>query len=118
MNCKSVQSRLSSYVDGEVFGHESLAIRDHISSCCDCAEEHRCVRNLKALMRSLNVPEPPSDLGERIIANCKAAEIRRSPRLWRVPAWGYVGVAAASMVLTLIVLRTVTRGQITVGQGE
>ncbi len=119
MNCKAVQSRLSSYVDAEVFGDESLAIRDHISGCCECAEEHRSVRQLKSLMRSLNAPEPPSDLGERILANCRAAEVRRSPRLWRIPTWGYVGVATASMVLTLVVLRTLTaRGQVTMGQGD
>ena len=107
MNCKSVQTRLSSYVDGEARGDESLAVREHLSSCPECQAEYEGVRQLKVLMRSLSAPEPPTDLGERIIANCRAAESRKKAIMVRIPAWGYVGVAAASIVATFFVLQVV-----------
>ena len=109
MNCKSVQSRLSSYIDGEVKGDESLAIRDHLSGCLVCREEHDGLRNLMTLMRSLNAPEPPTDLSERIIANCRASDPRKKVASFRLPVWGYLGAAAFSMVATFMVLQMVGR---------
>ncbi len=109
MNCKSVLSRLSSYIDGEVKGDESLAIRDHLSACPDCREEHDGLRNLMSLMRSLNAPEPPADLSERIIANCRATDSRKKVSPFRLPAWGYFGAAAVSMIATFMVLQMVGR---------
>lgn len=106
MNCKSVEQRLSAYLDGELTGTEMMAIRGHLHDCRACEEEANYLRLLKRHLCETAVPEPPTDLADRLIASIR--EERTQPmhvrRAMRVPVLTFVGVAAASMAVTFVVV--------------
>lgn len=58
VNCRNVRTMLSAYIDGELTGHEMLAMRDHISRCRECRDEHYSLKTMKYLLSSLPEKEP------------------------------------------------------------
>ena len=104
MNCKSVQSRLSAYLDRELGGDELLQIRAHMSICRECQSEAEAIRALKALLGGIHCPEPPKDLAERLTANMLRQRYEDPRRTVRVSALMFAGVTACSILATLLVL--------------
>ncbi len=104
MNCKSVQNRLSAYLDRELGGDELLQIRAHMSVCRECREEADGLRALKALLGGIRCPEPPENLAERLTANTLRHRLDKSSTGLRVSALMLAGVTACSMLATLMVL--------------
>lgn len=109
MNCNSIESRLSSYIDGELSGHESLTVRDHVARCSSCAAELEALRKTKALLNSVRVPEPVSSPDE-VLRKIRLAD-REVPRRWAV------GLIAASAVCAGLVAFSMTREQAGPGSG-
>lgn len=66
MNCHKVQSLVSAYVDGELGGHEMLAIRQHLAECEECAAEYESLLSLKRMFGRLQPKHPRIDLATRI----------------------------------------------------
>ena len=108
MNCKSVESRLSAYVDSELPGEEMLEIRDHLRCCLCCRQEETDLRSLKRLMEHLEDAEPPAGFEERLTAAvlCCRGEKRQPSQLASFVF--LVGVAGGTMLATLFVLGTFT----------
>jgi len=104
MNCKSVQSRLSAYLDRELGGDELLQIRAHMSVCRECRCEADGLRTLKSLLGGIQCPEPPEDLAQRLTANMLRQRYDEPRRTVRVSALMFAGVTACSMLATLLVL--------------
>jgi anti-sigma factor RsiW len=77
MNCKSVQAYLSAYLDGELCGHESMAVRDHLNRCAECEMEERQLRSLKHLLQGLPSYQPAPGFEDRLVANVRSADRRR-----------------------------------------
>ena len=90
MSCSSIEARLSSYLDGELAGNESLIVRDHVARCPECAAELESLRLTKAMLHSARVPEPPTSADE-VLRKIRLAD-REVPRRWAV------GLIAASAV--------------------
>lgn len=108
MNCKSVQNRLSAYIDRELTGTEMLSVRAHLSVCEMCRIEEDGLRRLKQVLLASPAPEPPADLADRLTAAILSdrKEVReRVP--FRVPAFAFAGVAACSMAATFLVISMV-----------
>lgn len=105
MNCKSVQSRLSSYLDRELPANDLMEVRAHLHECAECQEEERALRTLKSILSGAKTPEPPADLAERLTAAVMAErEPVVSRRGFKLSAFSFAGVAACSMALTFVVL--------------
>ena len=104
MNCKSVQNRLSAYLDRELGGDELLQIRAHVSVCRECRMEAEGLRSLKSLLGGVQCPEPPADLAEKLTANMMRQRYEVPRKTVRVSALMFAGVAACSMFATLAVL--------------
>ena len=67
MNCKSVESRICAYIDGELTKTEVMAVRNHLRDCAACASEEKEMRLIRLMVRDLNVPEPSDELANRIL---------------------------------------------------
>lgn len=101
MNCKSVQSLLSAYLDRELTGTELLQFREHLHSCAECRAEETELRQLKSLFGSLSIPEPPADFADRLCANVLKAAPVAEPRFNLKKSFLTFGaVAACSMAAT------------------
>lgn len=107
MNCKSVQTYLSAYLDGELSGRESLDVRDHLNHCAECGAEERQLRTLKQMLRGLPMYTPSEDFENRLVSHVVAKqERRRILKLnlgfdWRLMG----GFAVTAAVATLVMLR-------------
>jgi len=112
MNCKSVRTQLSAYLDRELPGSEMLEMRAHLSDCRSCQEEFEALRSLKLLIANSPSPEPPADLADRLCASV-LAEYRPDSRKFtsrpsfRVSLMTFAGVAACSTALTYALLNGV-----------
>jgi anti-sigma factor RsiW len=69
MNCHQVTKVISAYVDGELTGHEMLAIRSHVLHCEECGEEMESIRRAKVLLSRLRTMEPRAGFADQILAN-------------------------------------------------
>jgi len=103
MNCKSVQNRLSAYLDRELGGDELLQMRAHMSTCRDCRAEVEGLRSLKSLLGGIQCPEPPADLAERLTQNIRRRSFEEPKRSFRMSAFMFAGVTACSMAATFLV---------------
>ncbi|RYG40670.1 hypothetical protein EON79_22205, partial [bacterium] len=72
MNCKQVQSLLGAYLDREMTGTETLAIRDHLDACALCRTESEDLAQLKSLLGALPDPEPAPDFEARLMQAVRA----------------------------------------------
>lgn len=90
MNCSAVEPRLSAYLDGELCGTDSLAVRDHLAVCPRCAEELEALRMTKLLLTSVRTPQPVSS-PETLLRQIRLAD-REVSRKWAI------GLMAASAV--------------------
>lgn len=104
MNCKTVQNRLSAYLDRELGGDELLQMRAHMSMCRECRCEAEGLRTLKSLLGGIECPEPPSDLPQRLTAAVLRQRFEEPRRTIRISALMFAGVTACSMLATLLVL--------------
>ena len=103
MNCRSVQSRLSAYLDGELTGQEMFCIRDHLNRCIVCRDELTSLKGLKRLIGSIACPEPSRDFESRMVASVTAERPKAAVAPFR-SAVLFVSVAGFTMVATLQVL--------------
>lgn len=104
MNCKTVQARLSAYVDAELTGHEMLELRRHLDACEGCRAEERAERALKSMLGDAPAVEPPADLELRLLRALDAEPKRTPARPLLRPAIVYAGLAAVAMFATLTFL--------------
>lgn len=99
MNCKSVQSQLSAYIDNELSGCEMHLVRAHLAQCAACAAEELDIRRLKGLLSSGAHAEPASDFEERLVQHVfagRSCEERRQARVFAPVRFMTVAAAAAA----------------------
>ncbi len=60
MSCKSVQAKLSAYLDGEMSGSEMKLIRGHVNSCKACEHELDSLKSVQMILRGLPACSEPS----------------------------------------------------------
>jgi predicted anti-sigma-YlaC factor YlaD len=83
MTCKSVQSVLSAYIDGELGGYEMLRVRSHLHNCRSCTEEVEQIRSLKWVIGNFPESSPregfSDSLKKAVFASQQKTRTRASP---------------------------------------
>lgn len=95
MTCKCVSHKITGYLDGELPGHEMLAIRAHLHDCPACAAEAEALCSLKFQLANLPIAEAPADFEDRLL---RAVRLEAGPSLTKrqvAARWG-LGLVAAS----------------------
>lgn len=109
MNCRQVENLMSAYVDGELTGEQMLAIRRHLGTCSDCAEEHQSVLLTKRAVGSLITMRPRRDFVADILTQLDEVAVPKHQRLtdWLVrvlhekvsPVAAALAVSGAALVI-------------------
>lgn len=104
---RAVRELIGAYVLGQLEPAERARVRAHLESCASCRAEARKLSPLAASLRSVDpdrlgpAPEPPADLGERVVQS-----IRRDRRLVRRRRWVRRGAAALAVAASLVIAFT------------
>jgi len=115
MTCAQCRELLDAYIDGELPGEDMAAVREHIASCQECANEHASlVATSRRIGETLVKYEAPDVLKARI----RVALAQRDPLAPDAPsakampvrrlAFGGIGIAIASSILTFALVRGAT----------
>ncbi|HSR96681.1 MAG TPA: anti-sigma factor [Kofleriaceae bacterium] len=116
--CKTIQPRLTAYLDGELADDHGSVVRGHLRECSACREIARDEASLRDSLRTLAPIEPPASLWAGVQAKLAAAEVadahaprwrrlfaRWTPSLASLPRLASGGLVAAAAV-ALIYWRT------------
>jgi anti-sigma factor RsiW len=105
---------LDAYIDGELPGEDAAAVREHIASCLECANEHASlVATSRRIGETLVKYQAPDVLKARIrVALAQPGPLEpAAPSAKAIPArrlaLGGIGVAIASSILTFALVRGV-----------
>jgi hypothetical protein len=109
--CKTIQPRLTAYLDGELTDERGSVVRGHLRECADCRQIAGDEAALRDGLRALAPVDPPSSLWAGVQARLAAAEVAdaRKPR-WRhlvarwtptLPRFAAASAVAAAAVLLL-----------------
>jgi hypothetical protein len=110
--CKTIQPRLTAYLDGELTDERGSVVRGHLRECADCRQLATDEAALRDGLRALPPLDPPSSLWAGVQARLAAAEVAdaRKPR-WRhaimrwmptLPRFAAGSLVAATAVLVLV----------------
>jgi anti-sigma factor RsiW len=125
--CKTIQPRLTAYLDGELTDERGSVVRGHLRECEGCRLLAREEAALRDGLRALPPVDPPSTLWAGVQAQLAAAEVAdaRAPR-WRrvvarwmpaVPRFAAGGLVAAAAV-AMVYWRTHRVDDVQVAQAE
>ncbi len=106
MNCRLVETKLSQFLDQELSGREMLAIRQHCGQCQACASELNSLTQVKAMLGSSPVAEPPIGFEARLHSAVFAGATLR-PVAARFPFRSALVAAVAGAVLVVGVMRVI-----------
>jgi hypothetical protein len=112
--CKTIQPRLTAYLDGELADDHGSVVRGHLRECSACREIARDEASLRDSLRTLAPIDPPASLWAGVQAKLAAAEVadahtprwRRlfvrwtsfAPSLPRLASGGLVAAAAVALI--------------------
>lgn len=83
MSCERIRTQLTSYLDGELEGHDGSVVRGHLRECPGCRQAAADEAALRDGLRSLPPLDPPASLWAGVQAQLAAAEVADAKR----PAW-------------------------------
>src|SRR5690348_2888002 len=111
--CKTIQPRLTAYLDGELTDEHGSVVRGHLRECAECRQRASDEAALRDGLRALPALDPPGSLWSGVQARLAAAEVAdaRTPR-WRravvrwtrwasLPRLASGGLVAAAAVVLL-----------------
>jgi anti-sigma factor RsiW len=114
MTCAQCRELLDAYVDGELPGEDTAAVREHIAACAECTHEHASlVATSRRIGETLVKYQAPDVLKARIrVALTQPGPLAPgAPSAKTIPvrrlALGGIGVAIASSILTFALVRGV-----------
>src|SRR5262245_52190695 len=109
--CKTIQPRLTAYLDGELADDRGSVVRGHLRECAACRQVARDEAALRDGLRALPPLDPPASLWAGVQAQLAAAEVadaraprwrrlfaRWTPSLPRLATGGLVAAAAIALV--------------------
>jgi hypothetical protein len=85
VNCTRVRSHLGDHLEGDLTLRFRTRVDEHLSHCASCARELSELRSTVGLLRSLPVPQPPTELANEVMRRINSGEARthRSPAVVR-----------------------------------
>ncbi|HUB98959.1 MAG TPA: zf-HC2 domain-containing protein [Solirubrobacterales bacterium] len=111
-NCREWRESLGAYALGHLSADEQAGLEAHLEGCAECRAEVQSLQQVATLLPHADPerfgpsPQPPKDLGERILATLdgERREQRRHQRRLRFGfAFGGAATALAVAVLALVV---------------
>lgn len=109
MKCRTVQNRLSEYIDGRLPAGLERSIEDHCASCDACAKELAFLRAYRTSMSSLPRKAAPADFPEKLKGRLDTPEPRRGivrtlfhPARVKLPIEAAGLLAAAALVFVIL----------------
>ena len=99
--CEACSDRMPAVASGQ--SEWSVAERDHLAGCRDCAAEWKLVSAAAALGRSVAVD--PGVIAPRLLERVRAAEHQERRRRWLRRSAQVVGLAAAAALFLMMVPR-------------
>ncbi len=103
MTCHHASSLLSAYLDRELPGVESLAVREHLRECPSCRAESEALASVKLVLGNLKVPEPTAGVEARLHRAVFVSNRRPSGQL---AVMGLVALSSAAAAFLAIRLST------------
>ncbi|MGV7928219.1 MAG: anti-sigma factor family protein [Spirochaetota bacterium] len=109
MKCRTVQNRLSEYIDGRLPAGLERPIEEHCASCDTCAKELAFLRAYRTRMSSLPRKAAPADFPEKLKGRLDTPEPRRGivrtlfhPARVKLPIEAAGLLAAAALVFVIL----------------
>lgn len=107
MDCQDVRGHLSEWIDGALTVERRAAFDAHLAGCAACAGLASDLERIRAAARQLGPIDPPEHLWLEIAGQMhldqKPAPPAASTPAHRHPAWQWIGLAAALVLVTLSV---------------
>jgi len=120
MNCRSIEAKLSAFIDQELGGQDMLIIKQHLNACPKCQKEFDSLKVLKGALRGLKTQSPNPEFETRLfVAISKEAnrsqllDVRR-PVIWKSMVSAAVLTAAIVVVGLRIMPKQLVEGTTTV----
>ncbi|MHC4663691.1 MAG: anti-sigma factor family protein [Planctomycetota bacterium] len=113
MNCTEIRELLSPYIDGELTAEETLAIKNHLDGCPECARLHAELREGWRLLAAAPVPPISTDFNARFWNRLKTGHgvpAGREITSRRMTFRRIAGYAAAALILIVFGLIYAFRG--------
>ncbi len=109
MKCRTVQNRLSEYIDGRLPAGLERPIEEHCASCDACAKELAFLRAYRTRMSSLPRKTSPADFLDKLNSRLDVPEPRRGivrtlfhPARVKLPIEAAGLLAAAALVFVIL----------------
>lgn len=103
-NCRSVESKLSAYLDSFLPSKDRVAVEAHVAECPACRQLVREVRFVRDLASDLPGMEPPASLASRI-DRIPWETVQDRPRISPVATRFGVALLATAAALVMVVVR-------------
>ena len=104
MNCRETESRLQSFLDGDLDAPQSRRVRAHLSQCPRCAALKRDFESLTQIAKEIPTAGTPGDFEGRLRHQIAVRQNRRP--LWTrrgAPlTWGAAAAAVAVLVVSTL----------------
>jgi hypothetical protein len=98
-DCDALGDLLDSFVDGETPGPEQdRLLRDHLKTCDTCQQRKRRIAAIALLLRGLDIPQPGTELKERIFRKAQRPPFRWTVALNMVIAGAFLGIFGAAVL--------------------
>jgi anti-sigma factor RsiW len=104
MNCQEINSQLGALLDRELEPAQASMMRRHLAHCIECQGELERLRALKTALQSVESPDVPAQLDERVMSaflleRRQGSVVNKAPG-WR--AWIFNSFAIPKPALALI----------------
>jgi DNA-binding FrmR family transcriptional regulator len=120
MNCQEINSQLGALLDQELEPAQASMAQRHLRHCMDCQDELEKIRALKTALQSVESPDVPAQLDERVMSaflleRRQGSVVNKAPG-WR--AWIFNLFAIPKPALALIVALLVGTAALAYKAGE
>lgn len=114
MNCWRVKNLLSAFLDNELDGSTTKAVREHLADCPACAREAEHLSFLKSALADLQ-HQPPPDLARRVMNRAFNPVSERVQTFGLRRSWAY---ALAAVAFAVVVVGALVWGFAPPGAGD
>src|SRR5688572_8857913 len=98
-DCDTLGDLLDSFIDGETpSAEQDRLLRDHLKTCDTCQQRKRRIAAIALLLRGLDIPQPGTELKERIFRKAQRSPFRWNIALNMVVAGVFLGIFGAAVL--------------------
>ncbi|MCD4653107.1 zf-HC2 domain-containing protein, partial [bacterium] len=101
MNCNQVQDNLSSFLDNELNGDQTNAIKAHLIRCQKCRQSRDNIENMGNMIRQINPTTASPDFQFRVYSAIRQKESKRQSNSFF--KWQTILVPVAAMILGIFI---------------